>query len=76
MYGKRFYENQADSSALKFHDRTFSCARFIPDGPAYADIPQSMKSCVGFVIQLASDTVSGDEYMKAVYRYSPAHLWR
>lgn len=76
MYDKHSYQDRADSTALKFHNRTFNCASFIPDGPAYADIPPNMKSCVGFVIQLAADTINGDEYMEAVYRYSATHLWR
>jgi ATP-binding cassette subfamily G (WHITE) protein 2 (PDR) len=60
----------------EFHDRTFACTQYIPAGPAYDNLTIDYKSCIAPAITIGMRAVSGNGYLKDVYRYTYGHLWR
>jgi ATP-binding cassette subfamily G (WHITE) protein 2 (PDR) len=62
--------------ANEFHNRDFPCAQFIPAGPTYLNATGTERSCLVAGGTPGSDFVNGDAYIKGVYQYEYAHLWR
>ena len=60
----------------EFSQRHFTCATFIPQGPAYEDTAPNQRRCsaVGSVTGLT--TVEGNNYLASAFRYYQNHLWR
>ncbi|KAJ4368375.1 Multidrug resistance protein [Neocucurbitaria cava] len=60
----------------EFSGRTFSCAKYIPDGPDYNDAPLNQKACAAVGSTPGSDITFGDAYMYETWGYQEKHLWR
>lgn len=60
----------------EFSDRRFPCARFVPAGPMYRDVPLQYKICSVNGADAGERTVSGDAYINTTFEYYESHLWR
>ncbi|RHZ57995.1 uncharacterized protein CDV56_104774 [Aspergillus thermomutatus] len=61
--------------ANEFQGRTFACESFVPSGPNYSSIPGTARTCSVAGLP-GAESVDGDMYMNATYRYYHSHVWR
>ncbi|KAG2016847.1 hypothetical protein GB937_006049 [Aspergillus fischeri] len=61
--------------ANEFHGRTFACESFVPSGPGYSTNPSTARTCSVAGLP-GAESVDGDMYMNATYRYYHSHVWR
>lgn len=60
----------------EFHNREFSCAQMVPNGPGYADLPSASQICSVVGAQSGSLMVNGDNYINLSFGYWNSHKWR
>ncbi|CAB4251859.1 similar to Saccharomyces cerevisiae YDR406W PDR15 Plasma membrane ATP binding cassette (ABC) transporter [Maudiozyma barnettii] len=60
----------------EFHDRDFTCAQYVPQGPAYVNATGTERVCISLGAVPGEDFVNGDDYIKANYGYEHKHKWR
>lgn len=62
----------------EFHNRNFSCTRFIPSpqSPVYADVGPLNRACSAIGAVPGFSTVNGDDYINSGFRYYNEHRWR
>lgn len=60
----------------EFHDRTFLCTAFVPEGPGYSNATGLEKACSVAGAVPGSPFVQGDAYINGSFKYYESHLWR
>ncbi|KAI6090969.1 P-loop containing nucleoside triphosphate hydrolase protein [Hypoxylon rubiginosum] len=60
----------------ELRDRSFPCSVFIPEGPAYSQVPTSDRVSAAIGSNIGDDVVQGTDYLALKYGYTLDHLWR
>lgn len=61
--------------ANEFHDRQFPCSSYVPSGPGYPELGNSVICSVKGAIQ-GESFVDGDRYIGLSFDYKSSHRWR
>ncbi|KZZ87543.1 ABC-2 type transporter [Moelleriella libera RCEF 2490] len=62
--------------ANEFHGREFGCARMVPQGPGYEQLPSTSQICSVVGAAPGSSIVNGDSYINMAFDYYNSHKWR
>ncbi|KAH6666409.1 putative ABC transporter [Halenospora varia] len=60
----------------EFHNRTFSCAKFVPGGANYEGVGGLNRVCSAVASAAGASSVNGDAYIKSAFGYDHSHKWR
>lgn len=60
----------------EFHDRQFLCASYVPTGPNYANVPDTLRICAVQGAVEGNAYVNGTDYLKQSFEYVNSHKWR